>query len=525
MFRNPLRRLSNLFARSKGDRMQIPQAKPPLKDNPEAGQSPPPNAKQKIVIISAGGTPLQEVTHGVLSSRPFDADVKRHKQLTKLVRKLREGPKRQTAGAELAEIEKELAPFRVSLEEKLAPILDPLRKQYDFEIIDLFRAEGDEFRGGVDSNEMDMARTKKLAETIVHYQNDDSVSGIVGIHGTDTMPETLMELEYAIKNLKKPNVLTGAQYPMFDDPRFANPDPQNSKPSNPFKAFEKNLKRSITLAAADNFNRNAICFGYATGDTNRNYVIGARNAEKESAESQNAFLHPDATIYGRVAVKHGFTLGNDPYERENPILMRQLAQWVKLEPNYDAPTTLDFKFAGGVKKRDIYKQHVDLPIFARGLVLGLRPKGNAPAEVARRLKWRSRFYPLIATSHTKGKVSLIGMSPEGSHFSYDAGSGVLAAGALPSGGHTPLSALKRLSYILAHNQQIKSFAKRSKLKYRSLRDALYLSGGQFDNDEIKRAHAEALKLPITEQDLLVHIPFEQALSIIAKRLRSPRLKI
>lgn len=64
----------------------------------------------------------------------------------------------------------------------------------------------------VDSTNMNPARMAEIAEAIRdHY---DDYDGFVVSHGTDTMAYTAAALTYMLKNLAKPVVLTGSQYPI-----------------------------------------------------------------------------------------------------------------------------------------------------------------------------------------------------------------------------------------------------------------------------------------------------------------------
>jgi len=62
-----------------------------------------------------------------------------------------------------------------------------------------------------DSSNMKPSDWEKIAEAV--HSNWDDCEGIVITHGTDTMPYTACYLSFALQNLDKPVVITGAQLP------------------------------------------------------------------------------------------------------------------------------------------------------------------------------------------------------------------------------------------------------------------------------------------------------------------------
>lgn len=356
----------------------------------------------------------------------------------------------------------------------------------DYSVIDLFGG------GGIDSSKMTLKHSRKLAEKIVELQNDDSVDGIVVTHGTDTMAETAMELSYALKNLKKAVVLTGAQIPV----------------SEKHSDGPRNLFRSIYLAAhAPHLKKVVICFGYRkgyqaktppnvaevlkpTGKMPPNLVIDARNAEKSSIARQDAFLHPDSRVLGHVSVKGGVNVKANV-------------------PQPTGPTHLDFKFSTWARRKTVERHSTKVPIFATALTVEGYGAGNLPDTVLNALRRRVRFFPIVVASQARGKVDLT---------AYAAGRPALEAGVLPSGGLSPVTASKRMAYLTAHRGEIRRFARANRVDARKLLTTLFLSDGEFSSKEIKQKHAEALGLPILPGDLLVQIPFQRALKTAAREI-------
>ncbi len=356
----------------------------------------------------------------------------------------------------------------------------------DFPVIDLFG------KGGIDSSKMTLAHSKKLAEKIVELQNDSTVDGIVVTHGTDTMAETALELSYALKNLKKPVVLTGAQIPVEE------------KHSDGLR----NLFRSIYLAAhAPHLTKVVICFGYkrkfvktppllagelkANPQLSPNFILDSRNAEKSSIDRQDAFLHEESKLLGTVSIRGGVNVkAGVPHAKDDAYAHFGFSKWSK--------------------RRTLERQSQRMPWFATGLVVETYGVGNAPDNVTRALGRRVRLFPVVAASQSKGKVNLT---------AYAAGLGMLEAGVLPSGGLTPLSASKRLSYLAAHRREVRAFARGGKVDYRKLLSTLYLSGGEFDSGKVRDKHAEILGVPIINEDLLLQRPFREAMQTAVRHLR------
>lgn len=57
-----------------------------------------------------------------------------------------------------------------------------------------------------DSSDMKPQDWQTIAERAYHYVMRDDISGIVVVHGTDTMEDTLMAIALMIRNLNKPIV-------------------------------------------------------------------------------------------------------------------------------------------------------------------------------------------------------------------------------------------------------------------------------------------------------------------------------
>ena len=132
------------------------------------------------------------------------------------------------------------------------------------------------FVANIDSTNMHPGIWKKLAQTI--YDNYDNCDGFVVTHGTDTMAYTASALSFALRNLSKPIVLTGAQKPIFD---LAS-DGQN------------NLVNAAKVALLD---VPEVCIVFGTK------IIRGNRAQKRSESKLNAFWSPVALPLGCVAIE------------------------------------------------------------------------------------------------------------------------------------------------------------------------------------------------------------------------------
>ena len=132
------------------------------------------------------------------------------------------------------------------------------------------------FIADIDSTNMHPAIWKRLAQTI--YQDYDKYDGFVIAHGTDTMAYTASALSFALRNLSKPIVLTGAQKPIFD---LASDAPNN-------------LVNAVKVALLD---VPEVCIVFGTK------IIRGNRAQKKSESKLNAFWSPVALPLGCVAIE------------------------------------------------------------------------------------------------------------------------------------------------------------------------------------------------------------------------------
>jgi len=141
-----------------------------------------------------------------------------------------------------------------------------------------------------DSSEMKPQDWQIITERAHHYVMRDDISGIVVIHGTDTMEDTLMAVALMIRNLNKPIVFTGTQVPAEKDMHHA----------------EKLFYDSVLTAANSGINDVVLCFSGDETSTFTN-LYRASTAFKFSTHKYDAFRSWDGPIVAIVDGKFKFS--------------------------------------------------------------------------------------------------------------------------------------------------------------------------------------------------------------------------
>lgn len=124
----------------------------------------------------------------------------------------------------------------------------------------------------LDSSAIKLENWHELIELI--RENEQKYDGFLLIHGTDTLAYTASVLSFFLQNIKKPIVLTGAQYPL------------SSKQSDGFA----NLKHAFYVLTQTPINETVIVFGHT--------VFRGTSATKIDTVSVNAFEAPYEKMLG-----------------------------------------------------------------------------------------------------------------------------------------------------------------------------------------------------------------------------------
>lgn len=159
-----------------------------------------------------------------------------------------------------------------------------------------------------DSSDMKPQDWQTIAERAYHYVMRDDISGIVVVHGTDTMEDTLMAIALMIRNLNKPIVFTGTQVPAEQDMHHA----------------ERHFYDSVLTAVNSEINDVVLCFSGDEASTFTN-LYRASTAFKYNTHKYNAFRSWDGPI---AAIVEGKFIFDKNYEitkpTENPVLKTNL---------------------------------------------------------------------------------------------------------------------------------------------------------------------------------------------------------
>lgn len=126
-----------------------------------------------------------------------------------------------------------------------------------------------------DSSDMNQSHWIQLINII-----DDSMNqfdGFVILHGTDTMAYTASALSFALRNLKKPVILTGSQVPM----------------SNIRSDARRNLVNAVELATCE-LNEVAICFN--------DHLYRGNRSTKMSINDFDAFTSPNFPPLAEIGI-------------------------------------------------------------------------------------------------------------------------------------------------------------------------------------------------------------------------------
>lgn len=126
-----------------------------------------------------------------------------------------------------------------------------------------------------DSSDMNQSHwiqlTHIIDESMIQYD------GFVVLHGTDTMAYTASALSFALRNLKKPVILTGSQVPM----------------SNIRSDARRNLVNAVELATCE-LNEVAICFN--------DHLYRGNRSTKMSINDFDAFTSPNYPALAEIGI-------------------------------------------------------------------------------------------------------------------------------------------------------------------------------------------------------------------------------
>lgn len=257
----------------------------------------------------------------------------------------------------------------------------------------------------VDSSNIDPLVWTKLAQTI--HENKDKYDGFVVTHGTDTMAYTTSAMSFALRNINKPVVFTGAQKPVEDVPSDA----------------ASNLINA-TLVASKFPVGVAIVFG--------SKILQGNRATKVSESSLEAFDSPMAPQLGEIALE--------------PIFVGSIHKRIKkhdpLQAFFD-PHVMVIQVTPGLSRFHL-KAVINSNV--QGIIFEAFGPGNMP----------NSLIPFISEAVKQGVIVVV-LSQCRRGITrmqlYDVGLQALRAGALAGGDMTVEAAYAKLTWILAQTRK------------------------------------------------------------------------
>ncbi len=293
-----------------------------------------------------------------------------------------------------------LAPF-LSAKELLAKFPE-IKEVADTDCTELFN---------IDSTNMQPHHWTRIADTI--YQNYESYTGFVVTHGTDTMVYSAAALSFALQNLSKPVVFTGAQ-----------------KPTDEIASDARNNLINACKVAAMDLGEVSIVFG--------SQILRGNRTKKKSEVMLDAFWSPVTLPIGTISLEPVFI---------NHYLCRAKKK-LKYQPGFN-PNVIMLDVTPGMNPK--YLQNI-LEMGVGGLVLNAPGAGNIPHE-------ENSLVPFIEKAYQKNiPVVVTTQCLEGSaqmHL-YQAGVLGMRAGAISAGDMTHEAATAKLMWTL---WQTKDFRK------------------------------------------------------------------
>ncbi len=330
-----------------------------------------------------------------------------------------------------------------------SPEMRELSKKYAVETIDLLNEESSEIV-------KDPKILENIGEKVVEAINRKDVDGVVITHGTDTMAYTTQYLDYGIKNLRKPVVLTGSQVAA----------------SEPNSDGIPNLKDSITTAAESRFAEVLICFG---GE-----IWGAENAVKNKIWEPKAFKSVDrkpigSIVDGKIKDKESTNYSEDyghAYARgylPGEDAFCETKAW--LEPYFDFDGIEEIIARPGMKLGKLMKiaeQEETTAIIMHGFGAG-HISGD--------------YRPFFEEARKRGKIVVMCSQAEGTVdlLEYGLGREELEHGVLPAGDRRDEETYMRLAHALGISSRMKKA-----LEERAFQEFLKEKGIELSTQEIAR---------------------------------------
>jgi L-asparaginase len=263
----------------------------------------------------------------------------------------------------------------------------------------------------IDSSNVNPALWERLAKTICEkYENFD---GFVVTHGTDTMAYTASALSFALKNVNKSVIFTGAQKPLDQIPSDA----------------VSNLINATITAVSYNLGI-VILFG-------PNILRGNR-ATKVSESDLDAFDSPMAPPLGTISLEPVVS------SRSAPVTPAKIRCLCEFDPN-----VIVVKLTPGLSVS--FLDHL-IDSDCHGVIIEAFGAGNIPTSLVPFLaEAKKRKLPVVVLSQCRRGITRMQLYAVGHH--------ALAGGAIPGSDMTVEAATTKLMWLLAQSKDSNTIKK------------------------------------------------------------------
>jgi len=363
-----------------------------------------------------------------------------------------------------------------------------------------------------DSSNISLSDRIEIGKETAKFLIRDDINGVVITHGTDTMIHTAHILDYGLKGLKKPVIITGAALPS-DHPNSDGPE---------------NLADSLFVAAEADMATVAICIKKHLYKPENLQEISLYDLEKATeiffpkGRKRLAKIIENKIIFNRTKRDEKGSRKFGP-----PIVFRGHSSFSKsciyqylertspveetyFDPSFDTDGVYVMSeaenspiiFEDGIKSKRI-----------RGLVIKGWGAGHVP------MKGEESWKNLLSLSK-KNEVHVVMCTKYGGPVSpvYEVGMEIARFGVIPSGDWTAEVAKNRIGFINGHNDLIEKIAKEFKVNKKRLWEQLYIGGALFRNKKEEREFEKKSGLCIHFDLLSSRFSFEDAVRIAAEYL-------
>ncbi len=326
-----------------------------------------------------------------------------------------------------------------------------------------------------DSSNISWSDRVIIGEEVAKLLRRKDIAGVVITHGTDTMIHTAHMLDYGLKGINKPVILTGAALP-YDNPKSDGP---------------QNLLDSIIMAAKADMATVALCVkGYVYKPENLQEIslYDLEKAEEiffPKGRKRLAKINKSGIIFNPLAINESGSKKEGP-----PLVYRghgknQNKHLYNLLSNLKIPKKIIFDGRFDVRGVYVMSEAENSPtIFEEGIknkhIKGLVIKGWGAGHVP--MKGEDSWKNLLASCQKKG-IPVVMCTKYGGPVSpaYEIGREIEKYGVIPSGDWTAEVAKHRVGFLNGHDDLITKTAEKFGISKHKLWKQLYIGGALFRN--------------------------------------------